>query len=159
MSEDLHRRFGVETNNETWRLLDHGGPGADAPEHERALFLYRAFASAYHWMKTPAGTVANRARGEHLIARAAIAVGLPDLALRHATLCRDLCLANSSDVEDWDLAFAEEALARTHAALGDLAAAGSHRATAAELGAAISDGDDREVFLAELKREPWFGLG
>lgn len=158
MTEDLHRRFGVEANNETWRLLDAGGPDPDASRHERDRFLYRAYASAYHWMETPSGTVANQARGEHLIARAAIAVGLPHIALRHARRCLELCAANPDEVEDWDVAFAQEAIARAHAAAGDLELARQHRVRATHLGAAIGEADDREVFLAELAREPWFGL-
>ncbi len=159
MTDDLHRRFGVEGNNETWRLLDEGPPGPDSPPEERARFLYRAYASAYHWMETPSGTAANRARGEHLIARAAIAVGIPDVGLRHAERCLELCGEHTDLVEDWDVAFAEEAIARAHAAAGNAEAAGEHHAKASALGAAISDGDDRDVFLAELARGPWFGLG
>jgi len=158
VTEDLHRKFGVEGNNATWRELDAGGPGPDASDDDRALFLYRAYASAYHWMETETATAANLARGEHLIARAAVAVGEPETAIRHATRCRDLCVANPDVVEDWDLAFAEEALARAHAASGDSATATSHHAEASRLGAAVTDEDDRKVFLDELAREPWFDL-
>jgi hypothetical protein len=158
VTEDLNRRFGVDTNNETWKLLDEGPPGPDAPADERELFLYRAYASAFHWRQTDAATPANVARGEHLIARAAIAVGLPDVGLRHATRCLELCQTFPEAMEDWDPAFAEEAIARAHAAAGDLDEARSHRQRAAALGAAIAEDDDREVFLSELAREPWFGL-
>jgi hypothetical protein len=157
MTDDLHRRFGVEGNNTTWALLDEGGPGADAPRHEQDRFLYRAYASAYHWMETPSGTVANVARGEHLIARAAISVGRPELALRHARRCIELCEANPADVADWDLAFGVEALARALAAAGEPDAERQWERAHA-LGEAIVEDDDREVFLAELRREPWFGI-
>jgi len=158
MTDDLHRQFGVEGNNETWRLLDAGPPGPEASAEERERFLYRAYSSAYHWMETPSATPANRARGEHLIARAAIAVGQPGLALRHAERCLELCLENSDAIKDWDVAFAEEAIARAHAAADDMASATEHHKSASDLGCAIADDDDREVFLAELAREPWFGL-
>ena len=159
MTEDLHRKFGIEGNNETWRLLDKGAPGPESPADERARFLYRAYSSAYHWMETPSGNPANRARGEHLIARAAIAVGLADVGLRHAERCLELCKEHPDLTEDWDVAFAEEVIARAHAAAGNMDAAREHRALAAGLGAAIADADDREVFLAELAKGPWFGLG
>lgn len=158
MTEDLHRRFGVEANNETWRLLDEGPPGPEAPREERDRFLYRAVASAYHWMETPTATAANSARGEHLIARAAVAVGLGEMALHHAMRCLELCELNPDVVEDWDSAFAEEAIARSFALLGDREAAVEHHARASALGAAISESDDREVFLTELERAPWFGV-
>lgn len=158
MPEDLHRKFGVEGNNETWRLLAEGGPGGDASQQDKARFLYRAFSSAYHWMESESATPINWARGEHLIARAAVAVGEGELALKHAQLCLELCQANSDASEDWDFAFAEEAIARAHALLGDSERATAHHGRAAGLGATIADDDDREVFLEELAREPWFGL-
>lgn len=158
MTEDLHRKFGVEGNNETWRLLDAGAPGPDATEEERARMLYRAFSSAYHWMEAPTANAANRARAEHLIARAAIAVEQPGLGLRHAQLCLALCDENRDVVEDWDFAFAHEAIARAYAAGGDAESSLEHHAIASGLGAEIADEDDRDVFLAELARGPWFGV-
>jgi len=158
MTEDLHRGLGVEGNNETWRLLDEGPPGPDSPAEERARFLYRAYASAYHWMETPSGTAANRVRAEHLIARAAIAVGLADTGLHHAERCLELCREHPDLVEDWDVAFAEEAVARAHAAAGDAEAARDHHEKASMLGAAIAEEGDKEVFLAELAKGPWFGI-
>jgi len=158
MTDDLHRQFGVEGNNETWRLLDTGRPGPEASAEERERFLYRAYSSAYHWMETPTATPANRARGEHLISRAAIAVGQAEVALRHAERCLELCRENADATEDWDVAFAEEAIARAHAAAGNRSAAADHHKIATDLGAAIADEEDREVFLAELANEPWFGF-
>ena len=158
MTDDLHRQFGVEGNNETWRLLDAGPPGPEASAEERERFLYRAYSSAYHWMETPTATAATRARGEHLIARAAIAIGQAELALGHAERCLELCRENPDATEDWDEAFAEEAIARAHSAAGHMSAAADHHQIATSLGAAIANDEDREVFLAELAREPWFEL-
>lgn len=158
MAEDLHRAFGVELNNATWRGIAAGQPDAGSSDDARERFLYGAYASAFHWMEAQGATPANRVRAEHLVARAALAVGLADVGLRHARRCRELCDLHASGLEDWDLAFAEEALARALAAVGDLGAAREHLAAAARLGAEIADDDDREVFLEELGREPWFEL-
>ena len=65
------------------------------------------------------GNAANHARGEHLVARAAIAVGLPDVSLRHARRCLELVEGHPDEMEDWDAPFAHEALARALAATGD----------------------------------------
>jgi len=158
MTEDQHRRFGVECNNATWDVLASGGPGPDATRDELDLVLYRAYASAFHWMESPSATGANRVRAEHLVARTAVAVGLPRVAMRHAERCLELCGEHAEAIEDWDLAFAHEALARAAAAGGDTEGAARHHAEAARLGAAIADDGDREVFLSELARGPWFGL-
>lgn len=158
MAEDQHRHFGVELNNTTWNVLARGGLDVDATDDERERFLYGAYASAYHWMETPSATAANRIRGEHLVARAAIACGLVEAGLRHSRRCLELCELHPDAIEDWDLAFAREVMARALAAAGDVAAARDHLEAATRLGHAIADDDDREVFLEELAREPWFGL-
>lgn len=158
MDSDLHRYFGVELNNATWSLLTAGGLPDDAPEPERARLLYGAYASLFHWMSTPSGTVANRVRGEHLVSRAATAVGLYQLGEDHARRCLELCVTYPMEVEDWDVAFAHEAVARATAGQGDLETARRHHAAATEAGAEIADPEDRRVFLEEFARGPWFGL-
>jgi hypothetical protein len=152
---DMHRWFAVEFNNEVWDLLD-GGVGPDSPDADRDLLLYGAFASARHWFEC--GTAANAARGEHLVSRAALAVGEPGLALRHARRCLALVQENPEVMEDWDAPFAHEALARALAATGDLAGGAVHRADAVRLTAAVADPLDREVLEVQLASGPWFGL-
>lgn len=156
--DDAHRHFGVELNNETWRVLAAGGPGDGATDEEREEFLYGAYASLYHWTQTPTATIANRARGEHLVSRAATAVGRFELGMRHANRCLELCEADPEAVEDWDLAFAHEAIARAAAGAGDMETARRHHRTARTLGAAIAEQGDRDVFIEEFRRAPWFGF-
>jgi hypothetical protein len=151
----MHRWFGAELNNEVWDLIQ-SPVTADSPQDDRDAVLYGAYASARHWME--AGTVANRARGEHLIARAALAVGLAEVALRHARHCLDLVERHPEEMADWDAPFAHEALARALAATGEVAPGREHRETAVRLTAELADPEDREVLEAELAREPWFGL-
>ena len=151
-----HRRIGVELNNSLWDRIDDGSLSPDLPISVRLEALYAAFASTYHWIQV--GTAANRARGEHLISRVATALGFLDEGLAHAHRCLDLVVSNPDVVEDWDLAFAHEALARAYASTGMIEEATRHRTTAIELTAAVADADDREVLEIELSREPWFGL-
>jgi hypothetical protein len=152
---DMHRWFGVEFNNEVWELLD-AGVGPEAPRPDRDLVLYGAYASARHWLEC--GTVANAARGEHLIARAAIAVGEHEVALAHARRCLALAEEHAEAMADWDLPFAHEALARALAATGDAASGARHRAEAVRLTSLVADPLDREVLEAQLTTGPWFGL-
>ena len=152
---DMHRWFGVEFNNEVWDLLD-AGVGPDSPQADRDLVLYGAYASARHWAEC--GGPAQQARAEHLVARAALAVGDPVAGLAHARRCLDLVLAHPDDVADWDAPVAHEALARALAATGDLGAARRHRDLAVALTQRVADPQDREVLEAALSRGPWFGL-
>lgn len=141
--EGLHRWFGAQLNNAVWDHLA-AAPDAEAPDD----LLYAAFASAYHWRQ--AGTAANAARAEHLIARAALESGRPEVALHHAQRCLDLVDRDPDTMEDWDRAFALEALARAQAASGDPAAAQATFAAAVEATSRIEDPDDRAVVEGEL---------
>jgi hypothetical protein len=152
---DMHRWFGVEFNNEVWDLLE-GGVGPDSPDPDRTLVLYGAYASARHWLEV--GTPANVARSEHLVARAALAVGEHHLALRHARRCLALVEAHPEAMADWDAPFAHEALARALAATGDPDGGAAHRAEAVRRTAAVADPQDREVLTAQLRTGPWFGV-
>lgn len=151
-----HRRLGVELNNALWDRIAEGSLTPELPDADRQELLYAACASTYHWIQ--AGDAANRARGEHLISRVAVALGYHDLASTHANRCLELVEANPDVTEDWDLAFAHEAVARAAAANGWNEDAGHHRRLAVELTARIEDDGDRGVLEAELAREPWFGF-
>lgn len=152
---DLHRWFGVQLNNDMWKLIEDDGVGPATPLIDRERMLYSAYASAYHWRTI--GNEANFARGEHLISRMAARLGEGELALAHARRCLDLVETHSDVMEDWDAPFAHEALARAYAAVGDHQRARTHLSRATELTAAVADPQDREVIEGELAREPWFG--
>jgi hypothetical protein len=148
---DLHRWFGVELNNGTWDVLS-GGLSEDSPLIEREKALYAAYASTYHWMQV--GTVANHGRGEYMIAGVAVAVGLLEVAGRHAARYAELIEAHPAAFADWDRAFAAEALARVASRSGDAGAEGL-RAEATRLIEAIADPDDRRVCLERFAAAPW----
>lgn len=153
---DLHRWFGVQLNNDVWATIEDENLGAHSATLEKERMLYAAYASAYHWRKV--GNEANFARGEHLISRVAARLGDGELAVRHARRCLELVEAHPEVMEDWDLPFAHEALARGLAAVGDLDGARTQYERASELASAVSDPADGEILTKELKREPWFGL-
>ena len=148
---DLNRWFGVELNNEVWDLIDNG-LSERSPRAEREHALYAAYASVYHWRQC--GTVANHGRGEHLVASVAVAIGLLDVATRHARRYAELIAEHPSAFEDWDRAFAAEALARVASRAGDPDAA-RLRAEAEAVTAAVADEKDREIVVARLAAAPW----
>lgn len=155
-TEELHQWFGAQINNDLWRAIDDATVTSAGPSDEKDAFLYAAFASAYHWRQI--GTRANQARAEHLISRVAVLVGLPDVALRHANRCLELVEEHSEEMEDWDLAFALEALARAQLACGRAAEARDTLQRARTATEAIADSDDRDIVEGELARAPWFGV-
>lgn len=87
-----HKSVGARLNNAVWEALESGQVTESSDLIAREDLLYAAYASTYHWSQ--AGTVANRARGEHLIARVAARVGLAERALHHALRCLALVEAH-----------------------------------------------------------------
>jgi hypothetical protein len=148
---DLHRWFAVELNNGIWDALDNG-LDEDSPRGEREQALYGAYASTYHWMQV--GTVANHGRGEYLVASVAVAIGLLDVAARHAARYAELIDQHPAAFADWDRAFAAEGLARVSSRAGEPTAA-ELTAEAHQLAEAIADPEDRKIVLARLANGPW----
>ena len=138
-----HRRLGIDLYNRTWTLMD--SPGEE--------MLYCAYASAYHWMQG-GGTTANRARSEWLCSRVYSILGRPEPALHHARRCLELVESSPSEMEDWDLAGAHEALARAHLTAGETDEARRHHELAREATAKIADPDDAKHIAADLDSLP-----
>ena len=76
-----------------------------------------AHASLAHWRA--AGAEVRNQRGQWLLARVYAVLGEGARALKHAQLCYELIEKHKSGIEDFDFAFAYEAIARAYAANGD----------------------------------------
>jgi hypothetical protein len=141
-----HRRLGAELFNAVWRLME------TREDDER--MLHAAHASAYHWGEAPECEPKNRARSEWQISRVYAVLGRGEPAIWHAERCLAYCEAHAENMEDWDLPFAYEALARAHGVAGHTEEARRYEQAAREAGGAIGDTEDREHFeetLAELR--------
>jgi DNA-binding transcriptional MerR regulator len=134
-----HRRLGIDLYNRTWTLME--SPGDE--------MLYCAHASAYHWMQG-GGTTANRARSEWLCSRVYSILGRPEPALHHARHCLELVESSPSEMEDWDIAGAYEALARAHLVAGEKEEARRFFELGREATAKIAEEDDRKHIAADL---------
>jgi hypothetical protein len=139
-----HRRLGIDLFNKTWTLMEK----EDRTQEETDEMLHCAHASAYHWLH--AGTAANRARSEWQCSRVYTVLGRAEPALYHARRCLEICEANPDALEDWDLPFAYEALARAYLTAGAPEEAAAAEARARELGTAIGGEKDREIFESDL---------
>lgn len=130
------RQLGVDLFNEVWRLME------TREDDER--MLHAAHASAYHWSEAPECEPKNRARSEWQLSRVYTVLGRGEPALHHARRCLEICEAHPENIEDWDLPFAYEALARAHRVAGMNEEAAGYKQKAQELGEEISDPEDRE---------------
>ena len=138
-----HRQLGVDLFNHVWTLLD-------APERTREQdddLLHAAHASRHHWGQAVGAGPEHLARGEWQISRVYVVLGRPEPALHHAHRCLEHC--DEHAIDDWDLAYAHEALARAHALAGSEEEAARHKHLARVAGDAIADADDREQFEAD----------
>ena len=139
---DVHRKFAVECFNGTWDLLDKKNR---TPEDSTQM-IHMAHASRYHWGEI--GTPLNFARGDWQISRVYATLGEFQNALTYAKSCLQLCQDHGFD--DFDLAFAYEALARAYAVAGNTAARDQHLELAKAAGEAIEKDDDKGYFFSQL---------
>ena len=132
------RQLGVDLFNGTWRLIES--------REDDDLMIDCAHASAYHWAVAPECKPENRARSAWLLARAYTVAGRGEPALHHARRCLELC--EQEGLDDWDLAFAYEALARASATAGD--SMGVERYAELARAVPIKDADDRAQLEGDL---------
>ncbi len=144
MTPEEERQLAVDLFNRAWTLMETD----ERTEEQDDELINTAHASAYHW--TQVGTPANRARSEWQLSRAYTVLDRPEPALHHARRCLAYCEENSEAIEDWDLPYAHEALARAHALAGEADVAGRHAAAARELAAGVAGAEDREHLEADL---------
>ena len=80
-------------------------------------------------------------------------------ARHHARRCLALTETFAAEMKDFDVTYAFEAVARAEALGEDGEPARRYLHLAEAQGARIADMEDRTIFLADLQRGPWFGLG
>ena len=149
----LHETLARQINGEVWSLLDK--PDRTVDDDERLVLA--AHASAYHWLH--AGTAVHRQRGEWMLAHVHTVLSRESPARHHARRCLALTETFAAEMKDFDVAYAYEAVARAEALGEDGDTARGYLHLAEAQGACIADEEDRTIFLADLQRGPWFGVG
>ncbi|GAA0317843.1 hypothetical protein GCM10008967_05530 [Bacillus carboniphilus] len=137
-----HRKIAVECFNAVWDLLD---------KHERTpeeidRMIHMAHTSRYHWEQV--GAPVNLSRGEWQISRVYSVLKRSEPALFHAK--RNLEICQEYNIEDFDLAFAYEALARAYKVSGDENLVNTYRELAISSAEKISKEADKKYFLQDL---------
>ena len=144
LDEEGRRRLAAALFNRVWALLDE--PDRSAADDDE--MVHAAHASAYHWMQV--GTLANRVRSEWQCSRVYAVLGRAEPALAHARRCLELAESAPTELEEFDLPFAYEAMARAYAAAGNEVEAREWLARARAAGEEIGDEDDRALLEADL---------
>jgi len=150
--DESHLYFAKTLNGKVWELLQKTERSRD----ENELMLYAAQASCYHWLN--AGTGLHHQRAEWLISHVFAELGNANAALTHAVRCLELTEQHAELMQDFDLAYAHEAAARANALAGRRDDALAHLKQAEELGQAIKDQEDKEIFTGDLNSGNWYGI-
>jgi len=138
--------------NSVWDLLEKTDR---TPEDDEAM-IHAAHASCYLWMQV--GTPVNHQRGEWQVARVYTILGHYAAALRHANCCLELTDKHPELMQDFDIAFAYECVARANAIAGNRQVATKYIELAEQAGQDIKDPDDRKVFFDNFNSGLWNGM-
>ncbi|WP_223700640.1 hypothetical protein [Sutcliffiella deserti] len=140
---EFHRNQAIQLFNQVWDLLEK----EDRTEEEDFLMIHKAHASRYHW--TEIGEPVNFSRGEWQISRVYAVIGRAESSLVHAKRNLSICLEHK--IEDFDLAFAYEAMARAYSLLSQYDLKEEYLQMAKEAASHIIKDGDRKLILENLK--------
>jgi len=149
---EAHRYFAVEANQRVWTLLAK----KNRTSEESDEMLHAAHTSYYHWLV--AGNVTNQQRAEWLLYRVYSELELFKRAAYHARRCHDLTQRHPEFMQDFDVAYSHECMARTFAMNGDLENAKAKYDKAKDAANRISNEEDRKIFMGDFTSGKWFGL-
>lgn len=149
---EADRLFAIRHNGITWSLLEK----TDRTPEENDLMVHAAHSSCMHWLQI--GTATHHQRGQWLLSHVYSVLGYGDAALRHAMVCMNLTQENPDAMQDFDQAYAYEAVARASALTGNLDAAKDYFARAEKAGEAIANIEDKKIFTSDLQAGEWYGF-
>ena len=149
--EKLHHYMGIEMNMQTWNLLGE----KDRTEQDDTRMLNFAKASLYHWKNSPKFEPVNEQRGQWMISHVYAILGRGEEALESAQ--KTMRLTKQYNFKDFDLAYAYEAMARAHSALGNKDECNHWLNKTKEAGELIDSVEDKKIFEGDLKAGPWPG--
>jgi hypothetical protein len=149
---EAHKEFAIKSNGRVWELLGK----EERSQIEDDELLYAVHASNYHWLKV--GTSIHHQRGEYMIAKVCLNLGVPERALHHAQRCLALTQQHAGEMQDFDVAFAYEIVARAQAMNGNHAEARSYHDLARRAGDEIENPEDKSIFDGDFESGDWFGL-
>jgi tetratricopeptide (TPR) repeat protein len=139
-------------NHQVWDLLEK----TKRSKSEDEDMLLAAYSSLHLWKE--AGTAGHAQRGSWLIAKVHLSLQQAENAVLWAEKCLQITENHSREMQDFDLAYAQEGLARAYALAGNLDLAKKHWAKAAALGEEIQDPEDREIFWKDFRGGDWYQL-
>ena len=146
--QEAHKKFAVNAFNLVWDFLDK----KERTQEENDQMVNAAHASRFHWGEI--GTPLEFERGEWQISRVYSVLNRSEEARYHAQRCLDIC--KKSNIGDFDIAFAYEAMARSAAVAGQGKEAEEYIQLARVAGENIGDQGNKDYFFGELRTVPGY---
>lgn len=140
-----HKSLAIALNQRTWTLLEKEARTTGESDE----MIHVAHGSLWHWLK--AGGPVQQQRGEWLIGRVYVVLGIAEASLRHANRTMELTDRHVDVLQDFDLAYAHELMARALELTGEASKALDMWTRAVELGTKIAGPKDRAIFEGDLK--------
>jgi hypothetical protein len=151
-TEDTHREMARKANARVWELLE----ATVRSQGENDELLEAAYTSLFHWRF--GGAEPHRARGLWSVAHAHTVLGDGPQAMKYARSCFEWTTEHRHVMEDFDVAYAHEGLARAMALAGQPEAARRQLGLALEAGERISDPEDKSIFMGDLEAGDRYGI-
>ena len=145
LAPNIHHYLGIEMNMQTWDLLQK----EDRNEQDDSRMIAFAFASQYHWYKSPKWQPVNAQRGEWMISHVYAVLGKGKEALKHAEKCLEL--TTKHNFKDFDLAYSYEAMARAYKIMDDTEQHQEYFNLAEKAGEIIAQDQDKNIFFDDLR--------
>ena len=140
---EFHRKSAVKLFNQVWDLMEK----ESRTEEEDFLMVHKAHASRYHWGEI--GEPVHFSRGEWQISRVYAVLKRPEPSLYHAN--RNLAICLEHNIQDFDLAFAYEAMARAYSIGMEQELKEDYLRLAHEAAVHIERDGDRKLLLSDLE--------
>ena len=144
--EESNRAFAIDLFNLTWDLLGKG----DRTAEEDEKMVHAAHASRFHWAEI--GESRNLAVGEWQIGRVYATLNEPQSALRHAM--RSLGIIEENEISGFYRGSAYEGVARAYSVADDPSEARRYIQLARQEAEMITDPEEKEVLLEQLREIP-----
>ena len=151
--DNAHRYFGVSFNNAIFKMVEN----TNMTEVEKEEVIQTAHAAVLHWQKFSKSTIANSQRGYYMLAKAYIAVGEKENALKYANICFSITQKNENELFDWDLAYAYEIKARVAAMINNKLDFEKFNLLTKKQEAKIKNPEDLKYFSIDFNGGNWFG--
>lgn len=152
--DQAHRYFGVQYNNLIWKVLEK----KEWTAADKAQAIQYGQASLLHWESYSACTNANRQRGNYMVARVYVFAHDALNALYYAQQCLHFTTTYPSEMQDFDVAYAYEIMARAYALNKNVEQGKTYYEKAITAANAIKNPKDRKIFDGDFKTDLWFGL-